>query len=109
VTDLYQLTMLQAYLDEGMEETAVFEFFARKLPPCRGFLMAAGLEQALEYLEHLRFSTRELDWLSHSGRFSRDFVDYLERLRFTGDVYAMSEGTVFFPPEPILRVTAPMP
>src|SRR6266511_971369 len=109
VTDLYQLTMLQAYLDEGMEETAVFEFFARKLPPCRGFLMAAGLEQALDYLEHLRFSTWELDWLWHSGRFGRDFVDYLERLRFTGDVHAMAEGTIFFPPEPILRVTAPIP
>ena len=109
VTDLYQLTMLQAYLDEGMEETAVFEFFARTLPPCRGFLMAAGLEQALEYLEHLRFSTRELEWLWHSARFSRDFVDYLERFRFTGDVHAIAEGTVFFPPEPILRITAPMP
>jgi nicotinate phosphoribosyltransferase len=109
VTDLYQLTMLQAYHDEGMDETAVFEFFARKLPPCRGFLMTAGLEQALEYLEHLQFSTRELDWLWHSGRFSRDFVDYLERLRFTGDVHAMAEGMIFFPPEPILRITAPMP
>ena len=109
VTDLYQLTMLQAYFDEGMEETAVFEFFARKLPPCRGFLMAAGLEQALEFLEHLHFTPQELDWLAHSGRFSQDFVDYLERLRFTGDVHAMAEGTIFFPPEPILRVTAPMP
>jgi nicotinate phosphoribosyltransferase len=109
VTDLYQLTMLQAYLDEGLEETAVFEFFARQLPPRRGFLMAAGLEQALEYLERLRFSTRELEWLWRSGRFSRDFVDYLERFRFTGDVHAMAEGTVFFPPEPIVRITAPMP
>ena len=109
VTDLYQLTMLQAYFDEGMEETAVFEFFARKLPSCRGFLMAAGLEQALEFLEHLRFTPQELDWLARSGRFSQDFVDYLERLRFTGDVHAMAEGTIFFPPEPILRVTAPMP
>jgi nicotinate phosphoribosyltransferase len=109
VTDLYQLTMLQAYFDEGMEETAVFEFFARKLPPCRGFLMAAGLEQALEYLEQLQFSSRELDWLGRSGHFSRDFVDYLAGLRFSGDVHAMAEGTVFFPPEPILRITAPMP
>ncbi|HEX9869852.1 MAG TPA: nicotinate phosphoribosyltransferase, partial [Candidatus Tectomicrobia bacterium] len=69
----------------------------------------AGLEQALEYLDHLRLSTRELEWLWHSGRFSRDFVDSLAHLRFTGDVHAMAEGTVFFPPEPILRVTAPMP
>ena len=109
VTDFYQLTMLQAYLDEGMVETAVFEFFARKLPPCRGFLMAAGLEQALEYLEHLHFTPKELGWLRHSGRFSRDFVGYLEHLRFTGDVHAMAEGTIFFPPEPILGITAPMP
>ncbi len=109
LTDLYQLTMLQAYFDQRMEETAVFEFFVRKLPPNRGFLMAAGLEQALDYLENVRFTAPELDWLARSGRFSRDFVDYLAQLRFTGDVHAMPEGTVFFPLEPILRVTAPMP
>ena len=109
LTDLYQFTMLQGYFDRGMEETAVFEFFVRKLPPGRGFLMAAGLEQLLEYLERLRFSPRELEWLAGSGRFSRSFVDYLERLRFTGDVHAMREGTLFFPQEPILRVTAPLP
>jgi nicotinate phosphoribosyltransferase len=109
LTDLYQLTMLQAYFDQGMEETAVFEFFVRKLPPNRGFLMAAGLEQALDYLENMRFTPPELEWLARSGRFSRDFVDYLAQLRFTGDVHAMPEGTIFFPPEPILRVTAPMP
>lgn len=109
LTDLYQLTMLQGYFDRGMEETAVFEFFVRKLPPTRGFLMAAGLQQALDYLEGLRFSPRELEYLGRSGRFSRDFVDYLERFRFTGDVQAMAEGTLFFPQEPILRVTAPLP
>lgn len=107
--DLYQLTMLQGYFDRGMEETAVFEFFVRKLPPDRGFLMAAGLEQALDFLETLRFSSEELEWLAKSGRFSRAFVDYLERLRFTGDVHAVREGTIFFPNEPILRVTAPLP
>lgn len=109
LTDLYQLTMLQAYFDQGMEETAVFELFIRSMPPHRGFLMAAGLEQALEYLEHLRFTPQELEWLAQSGRFSRDFVSYLERLRFSGDVHAMAEGTIFFPPEPVLRVTAPLP
>jgi nicotinate phosphoribosyltransferase len=109
LTDLYQLTMLQAYFDQGMEDTAVFEFFSRKLPPTRGFLMAAGLEQVLDCLEHLRFTPRELEWLAHSGRFSRDFIGYLERLRFTGDVHAMPEGTIFFPTEPIIRVTAPIP
>jgi nicotinate phosphoribosyltransferase len=109
LTDLYQLTMLQGFFEQGMEETAVFEFFSRKLPPTRGFLMAAGLEQVLDFLEHVRFTPQELDWLAQSGRFSRDFIDYLERLRFAGDVHAMAEGTIFFPPEPIIRVTAPLP
>jgi len=109
LTDLYQLTMLQGYLDQRMEETAVFEFFVRKLPPRRGFLVAAGLEQAVTYLEQLRFTAWELDWMDKSGRFSKALVEYLERLRFTGEVHAMPEGTVFFPDEPILRVTAPLP
>ncbi len=109
LTDLYQLTMLQGYLDHRMEGTAVFEFFVRKLPPRRGFLLAAGLEQALDYLQNLRFAQWELDWVAKSGRFSKAFVDYLEQLRFTGDVHAMPEGTVCFPDEPILRVTAPLP
>ncbi|MBI2517568.1 MAG: nicotinate phosphoribosyltransferase, partial [Opitutae bacterium] len=108
LTDLYQLTMLQGYHDAGMEETAVFEFFVRKLRPGRGFLMAAGLDQALGFLENLHFSQRELDWLASTGRFSKSFLASLATLRFTGDVHAMPEGTVFFPNEPILRVTAPI-
>src|SRR2546425_5046858 len=109
LTDLYQLTMLQGYLEQRMEDTAVFEFFVRKLPPRRGFLVAAGLEQALNYLEALRFTPWELDWIAKSGRFSTALVEYLTQFRFTGDVHAMPEGTVFFPDEPILRVTAPLP
>ncbi len=109
LTDLYQLTMLQGYFEQGMEETAAFEFFARKLPQDRNFLMAAGLAQALDYLEHLRFVPEELDWLNRSGRFSRDFIDYLADFRFRGDVFAMPEGTLFFADEPILRVVAPLP
>jgi nicotinate phosphoribosyltransferase len=109
LTDLYQLTMLQGYFEEGMEETAVFEFFVRKLPPERNFFIAAGLESLLGYLEQLRFSPEELAWLSGTGRFSEGFIDYLSRLRFTGDVDAMPEGTVFFPNEPIVRVAAPLP
>jgi nicotinate phosphoribosyltransferase len=101
--------MLQGYFDKRMEETAVFELFFRTLPVQRGFLLAAGLEQAVAYLEQLRVTPDELEWLAASGRFSRDFVDYLGQLRFTGDVHAMPEGTVFFPPEPILRVVAPLP
>lgn len=109
LTDLYQLNMIQAYLDRGETRTAVFEFFVRKLPAQRGFLVAAGLEQALDFLERLQFSPEELDWLAASGRFGRDLIDYLGRLRFAGDVHAMPEGTVFFADEPILRVTAPLP
>lgn len=109
LTDLYQLNMMQAYLDHGETRTAVFEFFARKLPPRRGFLIAAGLEQALAFLEGLRFSAEEIDWLARSGRFSEDLLAHLRAFRFTGDVHAMPEGTIFFADEPILRVTAPLP
>jgi len=109
LTDLYQLNMVQAYLDRGMTEPAVFEFFVRKLPATRGFLVAAGLEQVLDFLAAARFTDAELLWLTQSGRFGDDMLDYLAALRFTGDVDAMPEGTVFFPDEPILRVIAPLP
>jgi nicotinate phosphoribosyltransferase len=109
LTDLYQLNMLQAYLERGMTATAVFEFFVRKLPARRRFLMAAGLEQVLGFLETLRPAPAELDWLRSTGRFSVDFVDHLGGLRFTGAVDAIAEGTVFFADEPILRVAAPLP
>ena len=109
LTDLYQLTMVQAYVEQGMMDRAVFEFFVRRLPARRSFLMAAGLEQALDFLEQLHVSPAELEWLESTGRFSRSCLDYLENLQFSGDVHAMQEGTVFFPNEPILRVTAPLP
>lgn len=109
LTDLYMLTMLQGFFHEGMEAPATYEFFVRDLPPERGFLLAAGLEQVLKYLETLRFTEQELAWLASTERFDQDFVNYLAKLRFAGDVYAMPEGTVFFPNEPILRVTAPIP
>jgi len=109
LTDLYQLNMCQAYLEHGETATAVFEFFVRTLPARRGFLLAAGLEQALDFLENLRFSAEEIAWLESTGRFGKDLLDYLADLSFSGDVHAMPEGTVFFANEPILRVTAPMP
>jgi nicotinate phosphoribosyltransferase len=109
LTDLYQLNMSQAYLDHGDTKTAVFEFFVRKLPPRRGFLMAAGLEQALDFLENLRFSVEEIDWLARTRRFDKRLLEQLANFRFTGGVHAMPEGRVFFANEPILRVTAPMP
>jgi nicotinate phosphoribosyltransferase len=109
LTDLYELTMAQAYLEQGMDGTAVFEFFVRKLPAHRNFLVAAGLGQVLDYLSSLHFTKEELAWLDRSGRFSSGLLDYLETVRFTGDVDAMPEGTIFFPHEPILRIVAPLP
>lgn len=90
-----------------MEETAVFELFVRKFPPCRNFMVTAGLEQVVDFLEDMSFSSEELAWLA--ARFRPYLVDYLEQFRFTGDVHAMPEGTLFFPDEPILRITAPLP
>ena len=107
LTDLYQLTMLQGYLEQGMDQPAAFEFFVRKLPESRNFLVAAGLEQALDFLENLPSAPR-LEWIAASGLF-KDLVDYLEKLRFTGDVHGIPEGTVVFANEPLLRVTAALP
>jgi nicotinate phosphoribosyltransferase len=109
LTDLYQLNMIKSYLDHGQTQTAVFEFFVRKLPSRRGFLVVAGLEQALDFLEHFRFSAEEINWLDRTGRFGKHLLEHLASFRFTGDVHAMPEGTVFFGDEPILRVTAPLP
>jgi len=108
LTDLYQLTMLEAYLREGMEEKAVFEFYIRNLPKNRGFLVAAGLESVLSYLEGLAFTDEEIAWLASTDRFSKRLLDYLRSLRFMGDVYAMPEGTIFFENEPLIRVEAPI-
>lgn len=108
LTDLYQLTMLQSYFDHGINDTAVFEFFVRKMPARRNFMIAAGLAQVLDYLQGARFAPEELDWLRHCGRFRGDFVDSLAGWRFTGDVEAMPEGTIFFPDQPLLRVVAPL-
>jgi nicotinate phosphoribosyltransferase len=108
-TDLYQLTMLQCYFVTAMHEVAVFEFFVRRLPTSRNFLVAAGLEQALRFLESAQFSAAELTWLRQCGHLRSDFVEHLAGWRFTGDVYALPEGTLFFPDEPIVRVVAPLP
>lgn len=109
LTDLYQLTMLQGYFSRRMADTAVFEFFVRALPSDRNFLIAAGLEQLLQFLEEFHFNPDELSWLAGTGTFRGEFLEELARLRFTGDVDAMAEGTVFFGQEPIVRITAPLP
>jgi nicotinate phosphoribosyltransferase len=100
--------MLSAYDASGLRESAVFELFVRALPRSRRFLVAAGLEQAVDFLENLRFGRAELDYLEQSGRFSPGFVERLSELRFTGDVDAVPEGTIVFENEPLVRVMAPL-
>ncbi len=109
LTDLYQLTMLEAYFRQGMADEAVFECYVRKLPEQRAFLVAAGLEQLLDYLESLHFTSDELSWLSKTNRFGSDFVRWLANFRFEGDVYALPEGTVCYANEPLVRIVAPLP
>lgn len=109
LTDFYQLTMLQAYHAAGMSELATFELFVRELPPERAFLVAAGLEQALDYLERVAFTPEDIGWLESTGRFGAEFLQTLQTLSFTGDVDAVREGTIVFAQEPLLRVTAPLP
>lgn len=108
LTDLYELTMAQAYWREGMHAPATFSLFVRRLPPCRNFLLAAGLDEALRYLEALRFDDEALAFLATLGRFEPGFLDWLGRLRFTGEVRAVPEGTPVFAEEPLLEVTAPL-
>lgn len=108
-TDLYELTMLQAYYAEHMTGRAVFELFFRKLPSRRNYVMAAGLDDVLTYLENLRFSADELAWLQQQQQFSEAFLRQLADLRFTGDVYAVPEGSIVFANEPVLQVIAPLP
>jgi nicotinate phosphoribosyltransferase len=109
LTDWYQLTMLEAYQARGTMGTAVFELYARHLPPDRGFLVVAGLEQALTYLENLRFTPDDLDWLRSTRRLSDAFLQTLADFRFQGDVWAVPEGRVVFAGEPWLRVEAALP
>jgi nicotinate phosphoribosyltransferase len=108
-TDLYELTMLQAYWAEAMTAPAVFDLFARKLPPGRNFLLACGLVQVLDYLEAFAVSSEDIDYLRSLGTFRSDFLDRLRTLRFTGNVYAVPEGTPVFAHEPLLTIEAPMP
>jgi nicotinate phosphoribosyltransferase len=107
-TDLYELTMASAFFREGIVGPATFSLFTRRLPPGRSFLVAAGLEDALEYLRGLHFTERGLAQLAALNRFEPAFLDHLAALRFTGDVRAVEEGTILFPDEPFLEVTAPL-
>jgi nicotinate phosphoribosyltransferase len=106
--DLYELTMAQAFYQHGMFAPATFSLFIRQYPPHRGYLVAAGLADVLDYLEGLQFSQDSLDYLRSTGLFTQDFLAYLKELRFTGSVRAIPEGRLFFVNEPVLEVTAPI-
>ena len=107
-TDLYELTMAQTYFADGMFGTATFDLFMRSYPPNRGYMVCAGLEDALEFLEGVSFGDGSRQYLRELGMFSEDFLDYVGDLRFTGSVQALPEGRIFFCNEPILQVTAPI-
>ena len=111
LTDLYELTMAAGYVQNRFDARATFELFVRNLPQRRNYLVAAGLEQSLDFLENVRFSSEDVSYLRALPFFRNvhsDFFDYLSRFQFTGDVCALPEGTIFFPGEPLLRVTAPI-
>ncbi len=107
LTDLYELTMAAAYLDQEMDATATFSLFLRPQPR-RGYFVAAGVDPAMEWLSQLAFDPQEIEYLRSTSLFKSHFLDYLQTLRFTGSVRALPEGTIFFPDEPILEVTAPL-
>jgi nicotinate phosphoribosyltransferase len=108
LTDLYELTMAASYHDHGMFGPATFSLFIRDYPSDRAYFVNAGLEDVLAYLESFRFSDDDLRYLKSMDLFSQDFLDYLRNVQFTGDVYAIPEGRLFFKDEPILEVTAPI-
>ena len=109
-TDFYQLTMMSGYFDAGKyHQSAVFELFFRKIPQQGGYCLTAGLEQALDFLENLRFASEDIDYLRSLGLFTSEFLASLKEFRFQGEVWAVPEGTVVFPHQPLLRVAAPLP
>ena len=109
MTDLYELTMMYGYFQNGMtDRAAVFDLFFRKTSENSSYAVMAGLEQLIDYVQNLHFDANDIAYLRSLGLFSEPFLDYLARFRFTGDLYAIEEGTVVFPYEPLVRVTAPI-
>ena len=108
LTDLYQLTMAQSYFREQRMAAATFSLFIRSYPPNRGYFVSAGLKDVLDYLQTLALGAEALDYLAGQNLFSDDFLHYLGDLKFTGDVWAIPEGRIFFKDEPVLEITAPM-
>ncbi len=107
LTDLYELTMAQVYFNENMNKTAVFDFYTRPVEK-RSYLLNAGLEQLLFYFENIKFSNSDINYLKSTGKFSDDFLEYLKNFKFTGNVYAVEEGEIIFPNEPVIQVEAPL-
>ena len=109
LTDLYELTMMQGYFHaENANETVIFDAFFRTNPDGNGFSIAAGLEQVIDYVKNLHFDQEDIDYLRTVGLFTEDFLEYLKTFRFTGDIYAVPEGTIVFPREPLIKVIAPI-
>ena len=109
LTDLYELTMMQGYFHaENANETVIFDAFFRTNPDGNGFSIAAGLEQVIDYVKNLHFDQEDIDYLRTVGLFTEDFLVYLKTFRFTGDIYAVPEGTIVFPREPLIKVIAPI-
>ncbi|MGN0408292.1 MAG: nicotinate phosphoribosyltransferase [Bacteroides sp.] len=107
LTDLYELTMMQGYFKSGINDTVIFDAFHRKNPCDGGYSIACGLEQVIEYIKNLHFEDEDIEYLRSQGYFDDDFLEYLRGFHFTGDIYAIPEGTVMFPREPIIKVIAP--
>lgn len=108
LTDFYELTMMQGYFKNPTNQTVIFDMFYRTNPCGGSFAITAGLEQMIEYIENLHFSEEDIEYLRGLHIFQEDFLDYLSTFRFTGDIYAIPEGTVVFPREPIVKVIAPI-
>ncbi len=109
LTDLYELTMMQGYFkNEEVNQPAVFDMFYRENPSHGGYAVMAGVEQVAEYIRNLHFESEQIDYLRSLGIFGEDFLDYLKSFRFTGSIWAVPEGSVVFPHEPILKVIAPI-
>ena len=108
LTDLYELTMMQGYFNEGNKDIVVFDAFYRKNPSGSGYAIACGLDQVISYIKNLSFSYEDIEYLRGLGIFTEDFLDYLAGFHFTGDIYAIPEGTVVFPREPLVKVVAPI-
>lgn len=108
LTDLYELTMSACYFEQDMFDKATFSLFVRNYPPHRRFFVAAGLEEALDFLKNLNFTPEDLDYLEETKLFKSSFLSYLEKFKFSGDVYALPEGRIFFVNEPLLEITAPL-